>query len=396
MFKEVWGVNLIKLSSDQLVVLDLLKASLFQIEPIIPSAINWNNIFEISKSQSIIALIEPLVPQEEKNKWFESTCQIKAHFLQVLYEQNVLRTLLFQNNIPNVIIKGTSASRYYPVPVLRTMGDVDYYVSEKYYEEAKRLMCANDYCFVSEGIRHCEFIKNNIVFELHRRIGEMESPYYKDFESLIVDGFERPENYKIMQFSFDCLPPYENGLVLLWHVMHHIIYLGVGLRQLVDWMMFVENELDDIAWNKHFKDIAYKAGLDELAKTLTLLCKKWLGLQKEITWCNDADEDLAARILERAFYDGNFGHDRPKTEDVKERIRKDGLITHLQKSGLSNWKLAKRYAFFKPFAWLYQIFRYLIQGVNNVFKGNKVFRNEKPTIELKELLDQLESNRIAN
>jgi hypothetical protein len=39
------------------------------------------------------------------------------------------------------------------------------------------------------------------------------------------------------------------------------------------------------------------------------------------------------------------------------------LFITLQKRGLENWKLTKKHAFLKPFAWIYQICRCIHQGL---------------------------------
>ena len=42
-------------------------------------------------------------------------------------------------------------------------------------------------------------------------------------------------------------PPLENGLVLLGHINQHLEE-GLGLRQILDWALYVDKALDDDAW----------------------------------------------------------------------------------------------------------------------------------------------------
>ena len=104
--------------------------------------------------------------------------------------------------------------------------------------------------------------------------------------------------------------------------MHHLKYQGIGLRQIIDWMMFAQSELTDEVWEKEFKALAREAGLESLAITITYLCQKWLGLSKELTWCHEADEDFADEILMRLFVDGYFGHERPLAGKIQTQIRR--------------------------------------------------------------------------
>lgn len=53
---------------------------------------------------------------------------ILAINMQVSYEHTELHDLLTENSIPYVILKGVASASYYPNPVLRTMGDVDFLI----------------------------------------------------------------------------------------------------------------------------------------------------------------------------------------------------------------------------------------------------------------------------
>ena len=64
-----------------------------------------------------------------------------------MHWQNVLISLLEENNIPSVILKGAAAAMYYPYPSLRTMGDVDILVRRKNLERAVQLMEDNGYVY---------------------------------------------------------------------------------------------------------------------------------------------------------------------------------------------------------------------------------------------------------
>jgi hypothetical protein len=155
-------------------------------------------------------------------------------------------------------------------------------------------------------------------------------------------------------------------------------------------MMFVHKEIDDSAWEKHFKKIAVDAGLEKLAKTVTFMCRKWLGLPDDITWCNDADEDVADQLIIRILDDANFGRDRALSENVKISMKRDGVFIYLQQAGVKNWPLAQKYAVFRPFAWIRQLFRYLCKLIFVQFSGKKVFMKDKHDMSIEELWERLD------
>ena len=73
---------------------------------------------------------------------------------------------------------------------------------------------------------------------------------------------------------------------------------GLGLRQVIDWAMYVDRELDDAFWDREFQAAAKESGLETLAITVTKLCQQYLGLKDSITWCRDADEITCGLLLD--------------------------------------------------------------------------------------------------
>lgn len=355
-------------------LLELLKSALFDMTPIIPESVNWNKIFESAKAQCIVPLLATSIPLEYREEWNRICFQSKAHFMQMIFEQNTLVRLFRDNNIPLVILKGTAAAIYYPNPILRTFGDIDFYICKEFLERARYLLEQNEYTFELKNERHYEYTKHGIEFELHTRFS---CDYYNDIDPILLLGMNNSIDYKIINYSFPGLPAKENGIVLLGHIMQHLNDSGIGLRQIVDWMMFVHKELDDSAWEKSFKQLAIDAGLDELAITVTYMCKKWLGLPDEITWCNLADEKVADNLIIRVLDDGNFGQDRAPYESVKKLIQNEGIFKYLQRAGMENWALAQSHKLLRPFAWLYQLCRFTHKGVVGLIKGKKVFKKDK-------------------
>ena len=378
---------MISIDSEHVCILELLKASMFDLSPVFPKKVNWEKVFNVAKIQCIVPAVVSFVPPEHKPEWRDFSCRYKAYFMQMIYAQNSLVNLLSENNIPFVILKGTAASIYYPNPLLRTFGDIDFYVAEEHVENVISLLKNNGYFFISNDLRHYEFEKFGIDFELHYKFSCI---HYNDIDHLVMNGLNHAVNYKICDSYFYGLPSYENGIVLLGHIMQHLKDSGIGLRQIIDWMMFVHKELDDSTWEKHFRPLAVEAGLEKLAITVTFMCKNWLGLSDEITWCNDANEEVADQLLIRILDDGNFGHDRAPVESIKKSMNKVGVFRHIQQTGIDNWPLAQKHRFFRPFAWIYQLFRYLFSGTFGLLSGKKIFMKDKHNMSLEELWKELE------
>ena len=302
-----------------------------------------------------------------------------------------MERLLDENVIPFVILKGNAAAIYYKNPSLRSMGDVDFIVNEDDFFRTKEIMLNSGYELKHDAelddFRHISFEKNKTSFELHRKFS-----HEVDIESFVMEGLDNRENRIIEGFEFPVLPKLANGLVLLDHMRNHL-KRGLGLRQVVDWMMYVNAELDDDFWNSVFGHIAREKGIEKIATVATKMCQKYLGLSESITWCKSADDELCDSLMKNLLDSGNFGRKNGtgnSIETVLMAIREEGFFRRLQHAGEYNWKAYKKHHWLKPFAWIYQAFRYAGKGIKTKRNRAQVKEDMQRGKERYELLKKLE------
>ena len=184
--------------------------------------------------------------------------------------------------------------------------------------------------------RHIEFGKDGIEYELHHHFSGNDI----DIESTLISGLNHIETAEIGGVSFPVLPAMENGLLLLAHAAFHLSSSEIGLRQVIDWMMFVHQELDDEKWKDCFCEMAERAGLRKLAAALTRLCRDHLGLPGKHRWCEEADEQVASALLDLIFKHGNFGRKVPdhyNIENITAKAKAKGLFAYLKQIGRVVW-----------------------------------------------------------
>ena len=314
-------------------------------------AVADREIYEEMTAHAIAALPAPVLseldlPEDLLAEWKKTVLrQVIRYNAYLNVQQNLALTM------PYVILKGTAAAQYYPHPEYRTMGDIDVITRHEDYEAACVQLLADGYVEVTNQIdrerkRHREFYKNGFSVEIHLFFASMNDPVKA----------ERFENYIIANINeTHTLPHLINGLVLLEHINQHLEE-GLGLRQIIDWMMFVDHELPDDKWPE-FQKMASETGLETLAITVTRMCELALGLEKH-DWCRKADERLCLQLLDYVLVCGNFGKKRSAGEKLAlgraAKVRRPiTMIQELQRMGLRNWKRADN-KFLKPFAWVWQ------------------------------------------
>lgn len=308
------------------------------------------------KYHSIDLLLAPflsslIMPDELRAEWKKRIINQIALNLQREHMQKQLPI-----TVPYVILKGTSASQYYPHPQYRTMGDIDIITKREDFNQAYHELVNNGFTICKELEREVGFIKNGIVIELHRYFASLNDPKKaKYMDDLIIENIT----------PYHVLPDDINGLVLLEHINQHL-EKGLGLRQIIDWMMFVDKCLPDEKWPA-FEKYAKAIGLDNLAVVTTRMCEIYLGLPQR-AWCSGADEELCEQLMDYIMACGNFGIIRAQNISTGENVFYLGktpksFLGLLQERGLANWEAARKRKYLRPFAWLYQLNRYAFRGI---------------------------------
>lgn len=286
-----------------------------------------------------------------KQEWKQYILHQMAYGIKCKYAQSTLPI-----SVPYTILKGTSAAMYYPYPEYRTMGDIDIMTRREDFDAAYQQLLNNGYRVMKELNREVSLIKNGIVVELHHRFATLSDPELaKYLDDLIIDNIT-PSHV---------LPDSVNGLVLLEHIDQHMEG-GLGLRQIIDWMMFVDKCLPDDKWQE-FDELVTKVGLKTLAIVTTRMCEMYLGLPPR-KWCATADDKLCKQLMDYVLSCGNFGNKKTTDADISINAMSYARTPKttfklLQKQGLQNWKIAQKHSILKPIAWIYQLNRYAVKGL---------------------------------
>lgn len=354
-------------------VFALLQAALFDSSLKMEDTVAWSEIALELAVQCVLAIpadkIELLeLTDAEKKEYIWAVMGNISFWNSIMYEQQEITDLLWKASIPAAVLKGSAAAIYYPVPDYRCMGDIDLIVLPETFDKACALLEQAGYIHDNSlNDRHESFQKNGIHIELHRYFAFLNDKEEADYlDNLIYEGIHRTERKKLGEYSFLMLPRLENGLVLLSHISQHLEG-GLGLRQIIDWMLYVNSELDDQFWQDSFCSAAENIGLKKLALVTTRMCQIYLGLTEEITWCRQAEEALCEELMLFIMNHGNFGRKdegSSKTISVLYYMRNPfKFLKVLQRIGCKTWELLRKYPWLKPFAWVYQIYRWGSHGL---------------------------------
>ena len=364
--------------------IDLVKLSLWGSG----TAIADQEIYEEMIKQAIATLPAPYlaslsISEDLLQKWKSFIVEQLIFTTQCNYMQSVLPI-----TVPYVILKGTSVAQYYPYPDYRMMGDIDVMTRREDLEVACEQLMEAGYSVEKSLNREVSLVKYQIVVELHRRFATLNDPVKaKRLDDLIIENIN-PSHV---------LPDLINGLVVLEHISQHMEG-GLGLRQIIDWMMFVDKCLPDDKWSE-FQKLADEIGLEQLAVVTTRMCELYLGLSHR-EWCAGADSVLCEQLMDYVMQCGNFGNKKTSDSDISKNAfavasTPKAAFKLLQKRGLTNWNAAQKYKVLKPFAWIYQGLRYVVKGLKREKAVSKIKAEYSEAMKRKEMFDALGVSTIT-
>lgn len=385
-------------------IYELIAASLLDKEYCVSGHENWADTYVQLNNHTISMLCGdmlsrlPSIDTDIKNLWKQEIIQGVSWFYTYLAEQNKIVERFQAEHIPFVIIKGCASAMYYPRPEYRIMGDIDLLVRPEDYGKISDIFQSLGYSeeLLPNAPMHGVWKLGNVIVEPHWSFDLTQRDEDSDLNQLIFRGFSDIQWVSVGAYQVPVLPKLQNGIVILEHIRHHLDD-GLGIRQILDWMMYVHAGLDDTYWIEEFQPTAEKLGLEKLSVTLTHMLQMYFHLDDpDITWCNQADEELCQQLMQYVSECGNMGRTREQSGgddyvraffEIRGGVK--GAIHSLQKDGEATWKALEKYPWLKSVAWIYRIFRSIKKMIKYKVTPEKLLRNERSAQELSIMLRKL-------
>ncbi len=391
------------ITKEQLVLLNLLSNNIFGTDKKIPKNINCEELLKEAKSQAVTAIIcnnKKLFSQPDGTLVLRHV----AANSQVFANHTLVHNILTDVGIPYTVLKGAASAYYYPEPILRAMGDVDFLVKKQDIERATEVLKQHGFTSWEENhICHIVFTKDKIHLEMHfEPAGLPNGEAGVIAREYINDMIERSTLVKNDPCTFVNPDKFHHGFIMLLHMQHHLLSEGIGLRHLCDWAVFV-NSFKNSEFEELFEEKLKKVGLWKFAKMISLTAHISIGLPYQNFM--GKDKDFAEALLVDILTGGNFGakDESRKGEGLFISNRgKDGVkhsrpvqfILSLNQIVYSQWEITKKIKILLPIGWIYfcirRIFRESI-GMRKKTEIKKIYINSKNRKELYKQLKLFET-----
>lgn len=160
------------------------------------------------------------------------------------YIQNELTRIFNENNIDHYFLKGSVLSALYPDVALRSRGDIDIVVRKEDYKRAKEILKKSMYIYQEEAFHHSEFLRNNMLVELHRELFDPSFSFYSYFKDPFKYAIKLSDNlYK--------LDDNKHFIFCLCHLDKHLVNSGEGIRYILDFYYMLKKWSLDLNYIKN-------------------------------------------------------------------------------------------------------------------------------------------------
>ena len=301
---------------------------------------DWSEGYDFAQKQAITGMVFreiesmapniPDMPEMLMYQWIGIAEQIKQQNHVVNQEVEKLARLLDDNGIKYAVVKGQVVARYYsknenvlreaPEHLLerknpnlnlgeyRQSGDIDFYVPQEDVERAQKLICREWGVEMErdDSPYHYHFEHGGVTYEMHFRLFQW---YQEKREKRWQEILHGAMGHRVLigDTQVATLIPSVHTLYIFMHLYHHLVELGVGLRQFCDlWMMLLSKEVN----MQELKGYLEELGMTRAFRACEYILSEKLELPKEYLpyKIGGIDRWFGGRLLDVVLYRGNMGH----------------------------------------------------------------------------------------
>ncbi len=290
----------------------LIGQALFQKEATLPQSTDWKAVFDLATAHMVFGVASEALPEglptEALHEWQDTTVLLWQQNEALAAERRALVAFCEEKGIPSVILKGDAAAALYPTPDLRVAGDIDLLIPPADFDTVGAYLTARGYTAESkEGDHHDAFVRGRVTVELHRTVSGVPSgDVGKTVADLLADILTTAKTARVGEDQIPVPDDLHQALVLLLHMQQHLREGGLGLRQLLDFALFLQS-ISSKDTKEEISRILHQIGLYCFAATLALACHRHLGLPADALCFTGGDAALADALFADMMASGNFG-----------------------------------------------------------------------------------------
>ena len=330
--------------------------------------VNMDNVLLLAKKHAVLSFLYDISNEAwmHQGKSFiqQESRQIVMQSYRLLFLTKYVVSILKQNDISVIVLKGVATGSLYPVPEMRKSGDVDLLVPNNIPEAViRKVMLAAGFRLseAQHANHHIAFVtEEGIHVEIHTMLAE---PFaYKKLNRAIAKHgtmcWKHLHVAEIMGVEFPILDKPFHAYELLLHMLQHFMYAGFGLKLLCDWVMIWR-----VNWSQEEKDLfnslIEEAGLSVFSDAITAVCQKFLGLSTEDNDLLINQTDMADKMLREILDAEEFGNSDSNRMVMMSGTGLSAYVKEFHHQMHLNFPKAGKCILLWPILWIITLVRFL-------------------------------------
>lgn len=260
---------------------------------------------------------DQLPPLSLRIKWTVRVDQIERHNTKMNEVIASQYTAFTNQGLKPILQKGQGVAECYDIPKHRMSGDIDWYFENKGYENARTIIKEKKLNVRDTAGFSLDYDWNGIHIEHHKKLFDIGNPFkYNYLQKLQLKYRHRQQELLINEVPIKLLAIELQVFQVNAHILKHLIFFGIGLRQICDSARLyhtVASQIDTEELKKIYKD----TGILKWTHLLHIILVKYLGLEKEKIPFPYPEKWNADWMMDEIWQSGNFGYHDKRYEDGK-------------------------------------------------------------------------------
>lgn len=332
---------------------------------------DWQKLVKLANIHSVTGILGFSVmnyPDESNAQvvdFMRKQClQTIALFSQRSANMKELIRQMNDRGIDHLLFKGYIVKDYYPVPELRTFGDIDFLIHSKDRQKSDKLMMQQEFERKTDWEPVYSYRRGSEYYEIHTDVMEVNVSDKADYISYFQNIWEHAHLTNGHTWE---LSPEFHFIYLLTHIAKHINGSGAGIRMYMDIALFIKHFGEELDW-KYIQKELKKLSFTDFANVVFSFVQKYFGIESPIE-LRKVDEQLLENFLEFTMTGGVFGYvgrdsglitlkKQEKSEESVHRLR-----TLTKRMFPSAESMESRYTYLQgrhwliPIAWIHRFFK---------------------------------------
>ena len=302
--------------------------------------------------------------------------QTIARSVKRIFAANELIAEFEKRNIKLCVMKGFVVRDFYPVPELRTFGDIDFLIEKGSEADVVSVMSELGYNREAGEEHVMSFKKGLEYYEFHTSLAE-DDAFDESVQSLIDAAWSKAKPYGTYKNIYEFEDEY-HLFYLIFHIAKHFRVSGAGVRMFCDIAVFVK-EKSNMDYDKLSEYFA-ACNMMIFAKNVFAICEKWFCIKNPIDSEFSMSDELYSEISEFVLNGGTFGFCGSSLEASEIRREMDKNTGENAESAEKRTllrfffptyeKMKKRYPFIDGKKFLLPI-AYIMRFFGNIFKPRR-------------------------